>query len=300
MIQTYPIHFTWPKCPEYPEILGKIVVFSDGATTLELPNGSGELMRERERITEHVQVSCGTTIGVDHLFVALLQLDTVASKYRFLYNLNLPYLPYGRADRAFGDSQACGLEIFVDSLKWASRIESMDIHNVNAAKDLGFKNMTVVSQADQSELIPTWNKLAKRVQYQSVVVMAPDEGAEHRAYDFRKWLKRSIINGNLNNYLITGDKARNAQGHITDYRIAGPSPEGKEVIVVDDICDGGGTFILAAEQLRAAGATKVHLLITHGIFSKGLDSLRGLVDTISCVNLIGGYVTPEEIEEFNN
>jgi ribose-phosphate pyrophosphokinase len=42
------------------------------------------------------------------------------------------------------------------------------------------------------------------------------------------------------------------------------------VLIVDDLCDGGGTFTAHASVLLAAGATAVDLYVTHGIFSKGL------------------------------
>jgi len=44
-------------------------------------------------------------------------------------------------------------------------------------------------------------------------------------------------------------------------------------MIVDDICDGGATFILLAKELYAAGAKEVNLFVTHGIFSKGLIPL---------------------------
>ena len=48
----------------------------------------------------------------------------------------------------------------------------------------------------------------------------------------------------------------------------------RTILVVDDICDGGGTFLLLAEALRKAGIhNDLELYVTHGIFSKGTDAL---------------------------
>ena len=58
------------------------------------------------------------------------------------------------------------------------------------------------------------------------------------------------------------------------------SLEGRTAIITDDICDGGYTFIKVAEQLKAKGASKVILFVTHGIFSKGLDVFEGLIDHV--------------------
>ena len=53
------------------------------------------------------------------------------------------------------------------------------------------------------------------------------------------------------------------------------SPElaSKQVIIFDDLCDGGGTFIGAVAPLKEKGAEFITLAITHGLFSKGVDCL---------------------------
>ena len=43
--------------------------------------------------------------------------------------------------------------------------------------------------------------------------------------------------------------------------------------MVDDLCDGGATFILLAKELLSKGAKEVHLFVSHGIFSRGLGVL---------------------------
>jgi ribose-phosphate pyrophosphokinase len=48
---------------------------------------------------------------------------------------------------------------------------------------------------------------------------------------------------------------------------------GKTCLIVDDICDGGGTFVLAANYLHSLGAKNIALYTTHGIYSKGTDVL---------------------------
>ena len=56
--------------------------------------------------------------------------------------------------------------------------------------------------------------------------------------------------------------------------------DGRIAVITDDICDGGYTFIKVAEQLKAKGADKVVLFVTHGIFAKGLDVFDGLIDHV--------------------
>jgi phosphoribosylpyrophosphate synthetase len=58
--------------------------------------------------------------------------------------------------------------------------------------------------------------------------------------------------------------------------------EGRDCIIVDDICDGGRTFIEIAKQLP--NTNSLTLVITHGIFSKGLKELEAYFDKIITTN----------------
>jgi ribose-phosphate pyrophosphokinase len=71
-------------------------------------------------------------------------------------------------------------------------------------------------------------------------------------------------------------------GKLSGFKVFAESLAGKTCFIVDDICDGGGTFIGVAEELRKLNAVKIILVISHGIFSKGL-SLQN-VDEIYCTN----------------
>jgi phosphoribosylpyrophosphate synthetase len=97
---------------------------------------------------------------------------------------------------------------------------------------------------------------------ESSVACYPDKGARVKYTDF------------YNLPSIHGNKIRNQDtGHIEQYDLFG-NCEGKRILIVDDICDGGATFVLLADQLYANGAEEVNLFVTHGIFSKGLKPLR--------------------------
>ena len=58
----------------------------------------------------------------------------------------------------------------------------------------------------------------------------------------------------------------------------------EKVIMFDDIGDGCWTHILAAEALKAGGTKHVTLVLTHGIFSKGVDHLQPAIDQLIVVN----------------
>jgi ribose-phosphate pyrophosphokinase len=99
----------------------------------------------------------------------------------------------------------------------------------------------------------------------SFVLIAPDAGAYKKTERLASALGvpvvvatkyRSVIDGSLAAPDVLGDV------------------QGRVCVIVDDICDGGGTFLNLAEALTNAGAAECHLFVSHGIFSKGFEALR--------------------------
>jgi phosphoribosylpyrophosphate synthetase len=108
-------------------------------------------------------------------------------------------------------------------------------------------------------------------------VIAPDKGAHARALDF---MNAYCPNASL----MIASKERNPDtGELSNYRLEGDTPPGI-YLVVDDICDGGGTFQLLAQEFYCKrleysegmgenGPTRLELFVSHGIFSKPLNGL---------------------------
>ncbi len=73
---------------------------------------------------------------------------------------------------------------------------------------------------------------------------------------------------------ISATKNRDSYtGRITNIKLNHTKVKDQKILIVDDICDGGGTFCMLADQLYKKGAKEVNLFTTHGIFSKGLKPL---------------------------
>ena len=106
-----------------------------------------------------------------------------------------------------------------------------------------------------------------------LAIVSPDAGAIKKAFSVAKHIGLP---------LVTASKIRNVEtGAITHTEIQNPNQvEGLDALIVDDICDGGRTFIELAKALRAQGASRVYLYVTHGIFSQGLGVFDGLIDAI--------------------
>lgn len=101
-------------------------------------------------------------------------------------------------------------------------------------------------------------------------IIAPDHGAIGRAQDHAD--AALILNP-----VIVCDKVRDfATGKFLGFRLP-PLPGVGGYMVVDDICDGGGTFNLLAEEFlkdQYGADSDLGLMVSHGIFSKGLNAIH--------------------------
>ena len=109
-----------------------------------------------------------------------------------------------------------------------------------------------------------------------VGVIAPDKGAIGRAEEFRRRL-------NPDAKLICCGKRRDpTTGKLSGYTMP-PLERGGDYLIVDDICDGGGTFNLLAEAFGSdpiGSKSWLGLFVSHGIFSKGLNAINPRIKRI--------------------
>ncbi|QNN99429.1 phosphoribosyl pyrophosphate transferase [Gordonia Phage Sephiroth] len=161
--------------------------------------------------------------------------------------LLIPYLPAARADRGV----PLGLSVYGGIINAAcfTEVVTLDAHNPKAA---------VREVSGLVNLSPT-PLVTATIQYHDTFtgVIAPDAGARQRAADVAKALGVP---------LVVADKQRDFDtGQITGLTVPDLDRLGN-YLVVDDICDGGGTFMALA---RATGLpqSRLSLWVTHGIFS---------------------------------
>ncbi|QIG58671.1 phosphoribosyl pyrophosphate transferase [Gordonia phage DatBoi] len=167
--------------------------------------------------------------------------------------LLIPYLPAARADRGV----PLGLAVYGDIIntgKW-DKVLALDVHNPVAARH-SIKKLVYMTSAPLA---------AATVAHQDTFtgVIAPDAGATDRAGD---------VAGLLGVELIVADKKREfATGKILGITCPPIDPSGN-YLVVDDICDGGGTFMGLADA-TGLDRDRLSLWVTHGIFSGNSSQL---------------------------
>jgi ribose-phosphate pyrophosphokinase len=187
-------------------------------------------------------------------------------------SLFLPYVPYGRQDRVNNEGEPLSVKVFADLLNnlGFSEIQTLDPHSdVTTAL---INNLVVVSQYEalHGDVLMLFEA--------GWGIVCPDAGAAKKLGNV---LKNLALEGVFPE-VIQAQKIRDTKtGAITGTVLHG-DPAGKDWVIVDDLCDGGRTFVELGKALRAGGARKVSLSVTHGGFTAGFDELRKTIDRIYC------------------
>jgi len=218
------------------------------------PDNTSQVWKIPEEILKSNKVEVTWKFLHESEFLHLAQLKSLLDKHQISTVLNITYLPYARQDKEVTNTSTFALRTFanlLNSLRF-NKVIVLDPHS-SIALDL-------IANSDYTYPITTLLKVIDSMEVD--LFCYPDKGAVSKyvqAYDF---------------HYIYGEKVRDQlTGNITSYKLIG-DPKDKKVLIVDDICDGGMTFKLLTKDLLAAGAKEVNLFVTHGIFSKGLKTLK--------------------------
>jgi len=167
----------------------------------------------------------------------------------------LPYMKYSRQDRKDKSRVPISARVIADSIGYrADKVITTDLH---ADAIQGFYNKPFDNLHSFATVVDYLKKVHPEFLDNSVIV-SPDVGGVARARAFAKRLNKEIA-------II--DKRREKAGEVAEMRIIGDI-SGKNVIIVDDIIDSGGTLIEASKALKKNGAVKVFACCTHAILSK--------------------------------
>lgn len=235
----------------------------------------GEVHCKLEKSLPGIFTTSGTITCLDYTmngFMALAETVQILDR-RGIHDLVLilPYLPYARQDRFINPDEPFSLKIYAELINSLSfnRVEIYDCHS-----DVG------LALIENSLHIPQWKVAAKVLPCElladeNVLLVSPDAGA---------YKKVSCLMPD-DNRIVLGTKQRDSDGKITKTNIYSPVDVlGKECLIVDDICDGGRTFVELAKILKEKGASKIMLYVTHGIFSTGFMELQKYIDIIYTTN----------------
>ena len=229
----------------YGQSLGSITVskFSDG----EFCPSFEETVRGQD-----VFLVQSTFPPTENLFELLLMIDAAKRASANKIIAVIPYFGWARQDRKDKPRVAIGAKLVANLLTAAGvdRVITMDLH---ADQIQGFFEVPVDHLYASSIFLPHIQSL----QLDNLVMAAPDTGGTKRANSYAKY---------LNCELAICYKQRKKANEIESMTVIG-DVKGKNVIIVDDMCDTAGTLAKAADLMMQNGALTVRAMCTHPVLS---------------------------------
>ena len=226
-----------------------IQVFSDGETCVNFNNSV-----RGKRV--YLLSSPNTAIKILQLNFAI---DAVKRANAFEIIPIIPFFPYSRQDKRDQYRGPIGAKVIAEMLqnRGATSIITFDLH---ADQIEGFFNIPVNHLRGKY----LFYKYIVQIGNSNTVLCSPDAGGVKRVKKIRDLITRkhpSVIMP-----YVTIDKTRTGPNMVGEMSIIG-EVKGKDVIMIDDLCDTGGTLVKAVNALLDAGARSVRAIVTHGVMS---------------------------------
>ena len=194
-----------------------------------------------------------TTAPADNLMELLLLIDAARRASANYITAVIPYFGYARQDRKDKPRVPISAKLIANLLTTAgaSRIITMDLH---APQIQGFFDIPVDHLEASAIFIPY---IKHSIPRENLIFAAPDVGGTKRARSYAKHFDADMV---------ICDKRRERANEVSEMTVIG-DVRGKDVVLIDDIVDTGGTLCKAAQMLMDKGAVSVRALITHPVLS---------------------------------
>lgn len=245
-------------CEYYGSVPGDLTVsrFSDG----EFQPNFQESVRGCD-----VFIVQSTYPNSDNIMELLMAIDAAKRASANYITAVIPYYGYARQDRKDKPRVSIASKLVADLLgtAGANRVMTMELH---APQIQGYFNFPVDHLESSIIFVP----YIRALNQENLVIAAPDVGASNRIREVAKA---------LNLPMVICDKERKRANEIANMTVIG-DVEGKDVVLIDDIIDTGGTLCKAAAMMMEKGASSVRALCCHPVLSgKAYENIQNSVLT---------------------
>jgi ribose-phosphate pyrophosphokinase len=242
--------------PEQSDIVFKTMIFPDGQPHIKIDVDS------IARLDKQAPLRILTRITNSNDLLMVLLVKNTLDYLEFIHvELHISYLLTARMDRIMLDGEPFSLKVVAGMINNGNfrKIKIFDPHSevVTALIDRAYaiSNHEFVKNA--------LNDYFKRYRQTSFCLVSPDAGALKKIHKLAQYL-------DIDNVVECMKERDLKTGALTNFKTTTESLENLTCFIIDDICDGGGTFAGTAKMLREKGAAKIVLVVSHGIFSKGV------------------------------
>jgi len=249
----------------------QITIFPDSQPHINIPN-----------ITEddEVKVICSFT-EPSKLLQLLETSNALDNLFAIKKILVIPYLMAARYDRLMVPGDSVDLKVVADMVNMCGfqKVFLYDVHSDVAL--LLIKNAVAITN---EALVRAFNK-------PDAVLICPDAGASKKVGKYFGW------NSNIKDIVYCSKNRELSTGKLTLEILEPQECTNRNCVIIDDICDGGGTFLAIAEKIQPAHLT---LIVTHGIFSKGFEPLQQYFELIIVSNSLYKTYDSPIVTTFNH
>jgi len=271
--------------PERSDIRFKTMVFPDGQPHIKIDMDSLQGISRQEPVQLITRID-----NANDLMLALFIKNTLDYLEFETVELYISYLMAARMDRVMLDGEPFSLKIIAAILNQAQfkKVKIFDPHS-EVATALIDRSYAVTNHQFVKDALADY---FKKYPTDAYCLVSPDAGALKKIHKLAQFLQTDNV--------VECMKERDLKtGALTNFKTTTDNLQGQTCFIVDDICDGGGTFAGTAKMLKEKGAVKVNLIVSHGIFSKGTkiefvdvvyttDSFRK-VEGVECLE-VGRYL----------
>ena len=234
-----------------PLLAEDIVQFADG----EIQTYFNETIRGK-----HAFIIQPTFSPAENIIELLILIDAAKRASAMEIIAVVPYFGYSRQDRKDKPRTSIGAKLMANLLTAAgiNRLITMDLH---ADQIQGFFEIPVDHLYASTIFLP----YIKSLEWDNLCVVSPDTGGTKRASTYAKTLDCDFA---------IGFKQREKANEVAALQIIG-NVKDKNVILLDDIMDTGGTICKAAQKIKELGAKKIYAMCTHALLSgNALDKIE--------------------------
>lgn len=210
----------------------------------------------------------------DDIFI-LMQLSDIFNRRGLECSLTIAYLLTARTDRWFNTETAFSLKIVCDiinSFNLSDAVRILDPHSEVVCRLID-PYVEILQPYEHFDVFKDKYNLS------SLRVVAPDEGAYDRLLGLKFFDNIPIIKC----IKKRDDEGKVAKVEVDPHYESFIKPSSR-LIVVDDICDGGGTFLALADVLKQYEFSELSLMITHSIQLAGLEKVSKVYDNVYTTN----------------
>lgn len=272
---------------EKSDIKYKISNFPDGQQTVDI-------------VEVNIGKLLGKTVQINSRLNSFKDLELIICTNQSLKNLGVLdvhlYVPYflgSRSDRKFMTGGVNYLKQVICPIVNSQNFKSVTVMDPHS--DVLESCLNNYNKINNFDLVDdALSYLIKDGEEDKVVLVSPDAGAYKKVYDVaREFNIEKIITANKVRDMKTGNILRTEIPVLDQHNDL-------MYVIVDDICDGGRTFVELAKVIKEGRPTaKVYLIVTHGIFSAGFKTINEYIDGTFCTNSYRD-VADDEYEEKTN